>query len=346
MIEVYKKILQYVDEHIDKGININDLILKMGYSRRHIYKIFKDHNDVPIMEYIRRKKLSVAASELSSGRNIYDIALDYGYETSTGFYKAFQSVFGCSPSDYKNDILRGANMNNKSKTIEELNNSIKIDPTNGVLYFERANLYLWSLEQPEKAIEDLNKAIELDPKNTDAYSLRVHMYFQTEQPEKAIEDLNKAIELDPNNSYFYGQRAQIYSQQIHHKRSTNFSRQLIQPEKALEDYTKAIELDPNNAFYYRDRANVYRNLNQPEKAAKDVNKALEVSSNPTSAWDYNNRGLLYQQLKQFDKALEEYHKTTEVDPNNLYGYFNRGMIYMSDLNDYEKALEEFNNTVR
>jgi len=122
MSAVYQKIIQYIDAHIKEDIAIAEIADTIGYSANHIYKIFKVYSPYPIMEYIRRKKLYFAANEMYSGRKLYDIALDYGYETPAGFYKAFKSIFGCSPSEYKNNIKKeGTHMRiDNVKTIEEL----------------------------------------------------------------------------------------------------------------------------------------------------------------------------------------------------------------------------------
>ena len=101
MATTYHKIVQYIDSHIKNEITIMEIADMAGYSANYIYKIFKVYSPYPIMEYIRRKKLYSAANEMYTGRNLYDIAMDYGYETPAGFYKAFKSIFGCSPSEYK-----------------------------------------------------------------------------------------------------------------------------------------------------------------------------------------------------------------------------------------------------
>ena len=106
MTAVYQKIVQYVDAHIKDEITITGIAEMTGYSANHIYKIFKVYSPYPIMDYIRRKKLYAAASEMYTGRNLYDIALDYGFETPAGFYKAFKTIFGCSPSEYKNNMKK------------------------------------------------------------------------------------------------------------------------------------------------------------------------------------------------------------------------------------------------
>jgi AraC-like DNA-binding protein len=54
-----------------------------------------------IMEYVRSRRLAYAASELNSGRKLLNIAVDYGFETHSGFSKAFRRYFGCLPEIYR-----------------------------------------------------------------------------------------------------------------------------------------------------------------------------------------------------------------------------------------------------
>ena len=126
---VYEKIIRYIDEHIKENITLGDISKHAGYSLWHLYKIFKVYSPAPIKEYIRNKRLYAAANEIYTGRKLYDVALDYGYETPAGFYKAFQSVFGCKPSEYKikiNNTRRNIFMNIENvKSIEELDEVLK-----------------------------------------------------------------------------------------------------------------------------------------------------------------------------------------------------------------------------
>ena len=123
---IYEKVIKYIDERIKDEITLDDLTKFAGYSKRNLYKIFKVYLPVPIMEYIRNKRLYAAANEIYTGRKLYDVSLDYGFETPAGFYKAFQTVFGCAPSEYKNNnqnykTRRNIFMNIENvKTIEEL----------------------------------------------------------------------------------------------------------------------------------------------------------------------------------------------------------------------------------
>lgn len=106
MAAVYNRIIKYIDANIKDEITIKDIAKMTGYSENHIYKIFKQFSPYPIMDYIRRKRLYAAANEMYTGRKLFEIALDYGYETPAGFYKAFKSIFGCSPSEYSKNLMK------------------------------------------------------------------------------------------------------------------------------------------------------------------------------------------------------------------------------------------------
>ena len=57
---------------------------------------------IPLSEYIRRRRMTLAAVELqSSDEKVIDIALKYGYASPTAFNRAFQSVQGITPSAAK-----------------------------------------------------------------------------------------------------------------------------------------------------------------------------------------------------------------------------------------------------
>jgi AraC family transcriptional regulator len=52
------------------------------------------------MEYVRSRRLSLARIDLLKEERIIDVAIDYGFETASGFSKAFRKEFGYSPSQY------------------------------------------------------------------------------------------------------------------------------------------------------------------------------------------------------------------------------------------------------
>ena len=57
---------------------------------------------MPVMNYIRYRRLLRAAGEIAQGRKLFDVAVDYGFETQAGFYKAFIREFGYTPTEFLN----------------------------------------------------------------------------------------------------------------------------------------------------------------------------------------------------------------------------------------------------
>lgn len=73
----------------------------VGYSPYHFYRIFDKQIGYTVMDYVLKRKLQYALYELVRGEKIIQIALDYGFETHSGFTKAFKKCFGSPPSLYR-----------------------------------------------------------------------------------------------------------------------------------------------------------------------------------------------------------------------------------------------------
>lgn len=93
-------ILDYIENNLKQDLTLVDLSRKYHYSPRQLYYYLHEITGMPIMTYIRKRKLINAAREIAIGRKMYDVATDYGFETQAGFYKAFIQCIGCTPSEF------------------------------------------------------------------------------------------------------------------------------------------------------------------------------------------------------------------------------------------------------
>lgn len=91
--------LDYIEENIEGKIDIDE-VAKISYSSPfHFQRMFYMITDVTIAEYIRKRKLTLAAQELATSRvKVIDVAFKYGYETPEAFTKAFKNLHGITPS--------------------------------------------------------------------------------------------------------------------------------------------------------------------------------------------------------------------------------------------------------
>lgn len=77
---------------------ISIAVLKAGYSAYHFSRVFTETIGISIMSYITWRKLQYAIYDLSQGKKVIDVAMEYGFETHGGFTKAFKRCFGFPPS--------------------------------------------------------------------------------------------------------------------------------------------------------------------------------------------------------------------------------------------------------
>ena len=92
-------ILNYIENNLKEDFTLEDLSQKYHYSIRQLYYDFHNIMGMPIMAYVRKRRLYSAAMEIALGRKMYDAAMDYGFDTQAGFYKAFLQCIGCTPSE-------------------------------------------------------------------------------------------------------------------------------------------------------------------------------------------------------------------------------------------------------
>lgn len=103
-IERLNKAINYIEENITKEIEYEQLAKIACCSTYHFQRMFAYLADVPLSEYIRRRRMSLAAVELQNdNKKIIDVALKYGYSSPTAFNRAFKSIHGIAPSIIKKE---------------------------------------------------------------------------------------------------------------------------------------------------------------------------------------------------------------------------------------------------
>lgn len=102
--------VKYIEDNLTSELDINDISARAYLSPFYFQKIFCVLCGVTVGEYIRSRRLTLAAEELSSGTpRVLDIALKYGYESQDSFSRAFTKFHGITPSAAKE---KGAKLKN------------------------------------------------------------------------------------------------------------------------------------------------------------------------------------------------------------------------------------------
>jgi len=92
--------LDYIERHMDGDIDMGEAASIACASPFHFQRMFHMLTGVTVVEYIRKRRLTLAAQELASTRvKVIDVALKYGYDTPEAFCKAFRRAHGITPSE-------------------------------------------------------------------------------------------------------------------------------------------------------------------------------------------------------------------------------------------------------
>lgn len=90
--------LNYIEDHLADTIELDKAAKFACCSTYHFQRMFSYIAGVSLSEYIRRRRMSLAAVDLQTGSKVIDVAVKYGYDSPTSFNRAFQGIHGIPPS--------------------------------------------------------------------------------------------------------------------------------------------------------------------------------------------------------------------------------------------------------
>ncbi|PAD81050.1 AraC family transcriptional regulator, partial [Niallia circulans] len=94
----------YIEENLTNEIDFKIVARIAHCSEYHFKRMFSFLAGITLSEYIRRRRLSLAAFELTNSiLKIIDIAVKYGYNSPDSFTRAFQNFHGVTPSEARNN---------------------------------------------------------------------------------------------------------------------------------------------------------------------------------------------------------------------------------------------------
>jgi AraC family transcriptional regulator len=98
--------IDYIEDHLTDEIDLAAAARCIGCSVWEFQRIFSFLGHIPVGEYIRRRRLTLAAAELRGmNRKVIDIAMTYGYDSPAAFSRAFSQLFGIAPSSARDTVV-------------------------------------------------------------------------------------------------------------------------------------------------------------------------------------------------------------------------------------------------
>ncbi len=96
----------YIDGHLDDPLTPEILAARFNYASAYFRRAFHEHVGVTISRYIRIARTGSAARELLRHMSVQSAADQFGYETLSGFNRAFRRIYGVPPSFYQGENAR------------------------------------------------------------------------------------------------------------------------------------------------------------------------------------------------------------------------------------------------
>ncbi|MBG0832363.1 AraC family transcriptional regulator [Planomonospora sp. ID67723] len=100
MLERLNQAMEHIERHLDEPIEVAELARIAVTSEYHFRRLFSALAGIPLSEYIRRRRLTVAGARVIAGREpLLDVAVRYGYGSGEAFARAFRAMHGVGPGE-------------------------------------------------------------------------------------------------------------------------------------------------------------------------------------------------------------------------------------------------------
>lgn len=103
-LEKMNEAMNFIEDHLTEEIDFHQVACIAYVSEYHFKRMFSFLAGITLSEYIRRRRLTLAAFELRhGGQKVIDIAMKYGYHSPDAFTRAFQKMHGITPSEARDN---------------------------------------------------------------------------------------------------------------------------------------------------------------------------------------------------------------------------------------------------
>ena len=184
MAEKLNRVIDYMENHLTYEINQEKIAQIAGCSYNDVSRIFSLIGGIPISDYVRKRRLTLAGNELKYQKaKVLDVALKYGYESPVSFARAFHSFHGFNPglADRHDSVLNVFPRLVYQISVNEVIDAVKKETitvcgtTYEAGYYGEQDLSAWSevytkrefwrLEQAEDLAEDKPRLDQILPYN-------------------------------------------------------------------------------------------------------------------------------------------------------------------------------------
>ena len=172
--------------------------------------------------------------------------------------------------------------------------------------------------------------LKKNPNNSNLLFLLGTTYVQQKNFQKGKEYLNVSIKINSNFPESYNSRGVIFAEEGEY-------------QNAIKDYDKALSLKQDYFDANLNKAVALRNISEFNESIKYFEICIKLK--PNDAKIYNNLGNLCKDLKKYKTAKKYYTESIRLNKNNAEAYNNRGELLQLHFNEFEKAIQDFDNAL-
>lgn len=104
MISALNRLVDLVEEHLTEEFDLDGLAGALGTTEHHLRRMFSSLAGMPLSEYVRRRRMTVAAADVvRAEEDLLSIAVRHGYGSTEAFGRAFRAVHGAGPGEVRRD---------------------------------------------------------------------------------------------------------------------------------------------------------------------------------------------------------------------------------------------------
>ncbi|WP_135554671.1 helix-turn-helix domain-containing protein [Paenibacillus cymbidii] len=101
-VESVQRAIDHIEAHLGEELELARLAEASYTSVAQLYRLFYALTGHPVKEYIRKRRMSVAANHLrNSNVSVEELAWAYGFESYHSFAKVFKKIVGLTPAAYR-----------------------------------------------------------------------------------------------------------------------------------------------------------------------------------------------------------------------------------------------------
>ncbi|MEP0174093.1 MAG: AraC family transcriptional regulator [Paraglaciecola sp.] len=101
-LNAIQKAIDYIEENLDKPLPLTAISAHARMSHWHFQRIFKALTNETIKSYVRSRRIANSIDSLyDKNLSILDVAIASGFESHESYTRAFQKLFGYTPSEYR-----------------------------------------------------------------------------------------------------------------------------------------------------------------------------------------------------------------------------------------------------